>query len=167
RLGGWKGTSRDGTQCLPFRATSSTMDRGAACPVSRCIDSRSAGPRRRAKLYRLPQQSWRTDRPPFGNAWGWLQNLRADSGGDESGRRHQPVHGFFASLESDDRLRRSARVVPEYASAIVTGWCARRSIVLPHRLITDYGASMPIGNPTSRGNGRTSSSFSDLLGDDI
>jgi hypothetical protein len=35
---------------LSFCATSPTMDRGAACSVSRCIDSRSAGPRRRPKF---------------------------------------------------------------------------------------------------------------------
>ena len=114
RLASWKGTSQDGTKDEACPGASPAMGRGTACPVSGRIGFRRTSPCRRARLYRLPQQSRRANGAAFGNPRRWLPDLRSDSRGHEPRRRDQPVFRFPTFMESSGRLRRSARVVPEH-----------------------------------------------------
>jgi hypothetical protein len=114
RLGSQKGNLQDGTEAEPCRGASPAMDCGIACPVGRRSGFRRTSPRRRAGLYRLPQQSRRANAISVVSPRGGVSALRSDWCGDEPGRRDQSESRFPTVMEPGDRLRRTARVVPEH-----------------------------------------------------
>jgi hypothetical protein len=110
RKGSQKGTLQDDTKDEACPA----MDCGTACPVGRRSGFRRTSPRRRAGLYRLPQQSRRANAISVVSPRGGVSALRSDWCGDEPGRRDQSESRFPTVMEPGDRLRRTARVVPEH-----------------------------------------------------